>query len=38
MRNEPAGNFSSNLPIIVLESEGENVPRDDRDPGAGVIL
>src|SRR6185369_6603818 len=32
MRNEPAANFTSNLPIIVLESEGDYVSHDDRTP------
>ncbi len=30
MRNEPAANFTSNLPIIVLEAEGEGFSRNDR--------
>jgi hypothetical protein len=30
MRNEPAGNFTSNLPIIVLESEGDYFSHNDR--------
>jgi hypothetical protein len=30
LRNEPAGNFTSNLPIIVLESEGDSASRDNR--------
>jgi hypothetical protein len=32
MRNEPAANFTSSLPIIVLESEGDYVSQDDRTP------
>jgi CotH protein len=32
MRNEPVANFTSNLPIIVLESEGDYVSHDDRTP------
>ena len=30
MRNEPAGNFTSNLPIIILETEGEHISHEDR--------